>query len=74
MDNGLQPHTGEQSPIHVRKGGANRGLVIKKSESRTESRSDFSSPINNLDVPVLTITALEKSQSSNVIVLNKYVN
>lgn len=44
MDNGLQPHTGEQSPIHGRKGGANGGLVIKKSESRTESRSDFFSP------------------------------
>lgn len=29
MDNGLQHHTGEQSPIHGRKGGAKGGLVIK---------------------------------------------
>lgn len=44
MDNGLQLHTGEQSPIHGRKGGAKGGLVIKRSESRTESRSDFFFP------------------------------
>ena len=53
MDNGLQPHTGEQAPIHGRKGGANGGLVIKKSESRTEFRRDFFPPINHLNVPVL---------------------
>lgn len=53
MDNGLQPHTGEQSPIHGRKGGANGGLVIKKSESRTESRSDFFTPNKQFRRPCL---------------------
>lgn len=76
MDNSLQHHTGEQSAIHGRKRGSKRegGLVIKKSESRTESRSDYFPLINYLDVLVLTIIAQEKTKSLNVIVLNKYAN
>lgn len=60
MDNGLQPHTGEQSPIQGRKGGANGGLVIKKSESRTESRSDFFSPNKQFSRPCLDNYSIRK--------------
>lgn len=55
--------------------GEQTGVLSLKSPRTGQSPAVISfRPKNNLDVPVLTIIVLQKSQSSNVIVLNKYVN
>lgn len=73
IGNGLQHHAGEQSPFMEGK-GEQRG-DLSESPRAGQSPAAISYPlINYLDVLVFTIIAQEKNQSSNIIVLNKYVN